>query len=128
MKPETAKELLPILEAYSEGKSIQCRRDFNWIDLPDLSLSNLQDYLRNIIALRVKPESQYRPFTFEDAPLFIGKSIVLKSKQRYDTLISIHKGNETITCSQGFVTFRGLFEKWTFLDGSPCGVLVKTDF
>lgn len=59
MTREEAKELLPIIQAYAEGKTIQVRinNDSSWTDLLDdkLEISNLYEY-------RIKPESKYRPF------------------------------------------------------------------
>lgn len=59
MTRETAKELLPIIQAFAEGKTIQVRinNDSSWTDLLDdkLEISNLYEY-------RIKPEPKYKPF------------------------------------------------------------------
>ena len=65
MTREEAKDFLPIMQAFSEGKTIQRRfiKGFDyekeWVDdnSPNLSNHNFE--------YRIKPESEYRPF--EDA-------------------------------------------------------------
>ena len=57
MNRNQAKELLPIIKAFSEGKVIQMKTvDKGWQDILFASFdSNPEDY-------RIKPESKYRPF------------------------------------------------------------------
>lgn len=59
MTREEAKELLSIIQAFAEGKTIQVRINNNdtWTDLLDnkLEISKLFEY-------RIKPEPKYRPF------------------------------------------------------------------
>ena len=63
MTKEEAKELLPIIQAWAEGKTIQVRinNDSSWTDLLDtkLEISNLYEY-------RIKPEPKYRPFKSQE--------------------------------------------------------------
>ena len=58
MTREEAKALLPIIQAYIEGKTIQYRHSVNdvWGVVPNLKLDG---YPENY---RVKPEPKYRPF------------------------------------------------------------------
>lgn len=58
MNREQAKELLPIMQAFAEGKIIQFKNAFgNWVDCCDGVLFNYppKEY-------RIKPEPKYRPF------------------------------------------------------------------
>ena len=59
MDRNQSKELLPIIQAYAEGKTIQSRcikGDTSlWYDEEDPSFDNDFEY-------RIKPESKYRPF------------------------------------------------------------------
>lgn len=64
MTKETARELLPIMGAIAEGKAIQSRSKggADWQDFDhNPSLYNL-DY-------RIKPEPQFRPWTYEEVPI-----------------------------------------------------------
>ena len=56
MTREEAKELLPIIQAYSEGKTIEYLIDDKWIELKDPVFNY------NASVYRVKPEQMYRPF------------------------------------------------------------------
>jgi hypothetical protein len=62
MNRQEAKELLPIIQAFTEGKTIQyfCEsKNPHWIDIK--SNENV-DFNDNISNYRIKPEPKYRPF------------------------------------------------------------------
>lgn len=63
MTREEAKELLPIIQAFTEGKTIQVRinNDSLWTDLLDDELE-----IYKIYEYRIKPESEYRPFKSQE--------------------------------------------------------------
>lgn len=50
MNREQAKEFLPIITAYAEGKTIQINDYYGWHDMPDPVFNNLPEYYR------IKPE------------------------------------------------------------------------
>lgn len=56
MTREEAKELLPIIQAYSEGKTIEYLIDGKWVKLKDPAFNY------NASVYRIKPEQMYRPF------------------------------------------------------------------
>ena len=56
MTREEAKELLPIMEAYSRGKTVQIKNKDKWTDLDEATFSASPD------KYRIKPEQKYRPF------------------------------------------------------------------
>lgn len=65
MTREKVKEMLPILQAYAEGKVIECRTKPNavegtdipndWTEMKEIEFCKNTEY-------RIKPESKYRPF------------------------------------------------------------------
>lgn len=57
MNRENAKALLPVIQAYAEGKEIEIFSigDKEWQDCPDPSFDARQNY-------RIKPQATYRPF------------------------------------------------------------------
>ena len=62
MTREEAKELLPIIQAFAEGKTIQFKtKDRPWFDLLD---NNLE--MREVFKYRIKPEPKYRPFKSQE--------------------------------------------------------------
>lgn len=58
MTPQIAKELLPIIKAFSEGKTVQHFNDISkeWTDKELPSFSDKPSHYR------IKPEPKYRPF------------------------------------------------------------------
>ncbi len=57
MNREQAKEMLPIIKAFAEGKTVQFKNSFeDWIDCDNIMFNwPPKDY-------RIKPEPKYRPF------------------------------------------------------------------
>ena len=64
MTREEAKELLPIIQAFAEGKDIQIRNitDDGWDDINDDRMS----FCAKAEAYRIKPEPKYRPFKSQE--------------------------------------------------------------
>ena len=60
MTREEAKELLPIIKAFAEGKMIQDKIDglTDWVDTDEINL----EFEGKKILHRIKPEPKYRPF------------------------------------------------------------------
>ena len=61
MTREYAKELLPIIQAYAEGKTIQYRRsaEGKW---EDVAIGDNLSFIDPPSKYRIKPEPTYRPF------------------------------------------------------------------
>ena len=68
---------------------------------------------------RIPEEKKYRPFTFKDRELFRGKWVKRKFGCFEDMLDIIDE------YTSGGIKYIELFEDYTFLDGSPCGVQEK---
>ena len=60
MTREQAKELLPIIQAWAEGKNIQFISDGEWHDI------NQADFTCYPDKYRIKPEQKYRPFKTQE--------------------------------------------------------------
>ena len=108
---KTTVEKIAVMQAYVDGKEIECRSD----DCPawDKTASPLWNWYKT--DYRIKPEPEYTPFTFEDAEFLIGK-VVKHKKENYLVVITACF-NETTNMGG----FKQLFDDFTFLDGSPCG-------
>lgn len=118
MNREKAKELWPIMKAFSEGRTIEFYHEDckEWRALEDPNFSSLYNY-------RIKPESKIVPYSFEDAEYLLGLKIVSK-EMRHATII--------VSCSDTHVSYRGihikyaeLLESYTTLDGKPLGKVVE---
>lgn len=123
MDRNQAKELLPIITAYSEGKEIQIQHiDGTWQDAKYLNLG------RGLI-YRIKPEPKYRPF--KDAEEcwheirkhepFIKYKTIESSKDVY--LIIQRIKTDGIETDVERLDFETAFECFTFADGTPFGIL-----
>ena len=60
MTREEAKEMLPIIQAWADGKTIQVKEKGRWVELC------IDDFTRSPDRYRIKPESQYRPFKSQE--------------------------------------------------------------
>ena len=133
MTREEIKELLPIMQAWAEGKAIQFRTKgtVEWVDYheDDLRLSSLYHY-------RIKPEPKYRPFKthgecwhemLKHQPFGWLKS---KKNERHFSIGSVFWYNDF---NDVYVTFaydgmlsrssKSVFEDFTFADGAPFGIM-----
>ena len=124
MTREEAKELLPVIQAYAEGKIFQYRNaEYGWEDIligVNLSFADApSDY-------RIKPEPMYRPFkTTEECwnemekhsnfGWVIRSGVFLMVQSIY--LDAIH----TIEDKHG-IDFEDAFTELTFTDGTPFGI------
>lgn len=132
MDRQQAKALLPIIQAFAEGKTIQyCCGNRNltpqWIDI---QLEDKVDFNDNPQRYRIKPEPKYRPFKdaeecwqemLKHQPFgWIRNKI---TKNRYEIECLKGKGNlissyNDICCSD----LEEFFQKYDFADGTPFGI------
>ena len=130
MTREEAKKLLPIIQAFSEGKTIQYETRDGWIDLD--ALYPHSDILSKY---RIKPESRYRPFETQEEcwqeMLKHNEFGWVKSKTR-DANKHISNIEKDIEGNVWFVTtsFSGIekysskqmLDYFVFMDGEPFGI------
>lgn len=65
MNRQQAKELLPIIQAFAEGKTIQYyykSDNPHWIDMEPNEVNQNVDFSDDTSRYRIKPEPKYRPF------------------------------------------------------------------
>ena len=130
MDRNQAKALLPIIQAYAEGKEIEffdCTKKM-W------EAAILPHFDCDSIFYRIKPETTYRPF--KDAEECWKEMLKhkpfgwLKSKEATEDVYFTITGltNDThgaMLNSSGGWSFSGLFDYYTFADGTPFGVKVE---
>lgn len=120
MTPKTAKELLPIIKAFSEGKQIQFFGGTIWEDRNSLSFDS--DSSR----YRIKPEPKYRPFkTKEECWNEMQKHqpfcwIITNKIENFEQITYV--GPNLISLSDSNLNFSTAFDKYKFADGSPFGI------
>lgn len=122
MTREEAKELLPIIQAWAEGKSIQYQTDSgSWSDITkDLYPCNHPSLYR------IKPEPNYRPFKSQEEcleemmkhpPFGWIRSINTKRLRNIDSI-----GNSSIDIKGSILYFDVALNVYTFADGTPLGI------
>lgn len=120
MTREEAKELLPIIKAFSEGKTIQFRER----DIEEPSFDGcFNEY-------RIKPEPKYRPFKNQEECW----NEMLKHKpfgwlrntytKRLHNIYSIGRTTYGITLDNNCITYFDVaFDAYNFADGTPFGIM-----
>ena len=123
MTREEVKEMLPVLQAFAEGKTIESRcikgDKSLWYDDEDPSFDDDFEY-------RVKPEPKYRPFKdAEECWAEMQKHQPfgwLKSKKDgYYSFITMLNYRFRLNGYDGW-RFDDVINKFTFADGTPFGV------
>ena len=124
MTREEAKQLLPIIQAYIEGKQIQ-QLSNKWKDVNELSINCL---LNNPELYRIKPEPKYRPFAnTEECWKEMQKHqpfawVKEKHSDRYNLITEVNR--LSIKVKEGCL-FTDSVKYYTFADGTPFGVKVE---
>ena len=124
MTREQAKELLPIIQAFAEGKQIQDKIEemTDWVDTDEINF----EYEGQKIKHRIKPEPKYRPFESQEEcwqemhqhPDFgwvIRTGVYLNVFDVYGD--AIHTPED-----QHGIDFDDAFNELTFTDGTPFGI------
>lgn len=129
MTREEAKELLPIIQAFAEGKTVEYLNNKKWKEGDDLAFwLRPQNY-------RIKPEPKYKPFKSQEdcwQEMLKHKPFGwLKSKingrlrcigevswsDEFETVHIALSTSESVSRSSD-----SMFEQYTFADGTPFGI------
>ena len=122
MTREQAKSMLPFIQAYAEGKTIQFRAHINdeWRDIKELVLNEFTG------EYRIKPELKCRPFESKEEcweemhkhPDF-GWVVAKDSKIMYHIYVV---GTGYVLIDGMSISFPETFAKYEFTDGTPFGI------
>lgn len=128
MTREEAKELLPIIHAWAEGKNIQFLSDGEWHDINQADLTCYPD------KYRIKPEPKYRPFKTKEECLqemlrHQPLGWVKKINGGYKQIMAVHTDIFNKHCAYfagqtgtACVELEYIYKNYTFTDGTPFGV------
>ena len=125
MNRNQAKELLPIIKAFSEGKAIQQTDGYDWYDLDD------PDFMANGSSYRIKPETKYRPFKNADACWQEMQNYKpfgwLKDKNDGHLILITVVGDDKMMALNGRIglDLLDMMNNYVFADGTPFGVKVE---
>lgn len=139
MNGELVKEIMPILQALTEGKTIQYRdkeSDIEWTDMLGefgLSIFSDDDY-----EFRIKPEREYHGFYSIDQC----ENEMLKH-QPFGFIKNIHTGSihsilsvehgQRLTATIFYIgepkemELCDMIDEYTFMDGTPFGIAIEDD-
>ena len=130
MNRNQAKEFYPILQAYAEGKVIECRTKpsfiegldvpNNWMEMKEIEFWNNTEY-------RIKSEPKYRPFSnAEECWAEMQKHQPfgwIKDKRDNNFIIEkVDSRGYIEICDESTCTFKYIFEDYTFADGILFGI------
>lgn len=133
MDRNQAKEFYPILQAFAEGKVIECRTKPSFIegsDVPNDWTEMKEIEFWNNTEYRIKPEPKYRPF--KDAKECwqemqkhqpVGFMKFKDTESGYYMLTSIARG-VGVGINDSLFSYDRVFDDYTFADGLPFGVKV----
>ena len=116
MDRNQAKALLPIIQAFSEGRKIMVKdrrlsdEEYNWSEVDDCSF-NIKQF-----EYRIKPKSTYRPFKNAEE--------CWQEMQKHQPLGWVKYANKYISISviDSNNNYEIDFDDYTFVDGTPFGV------
>ena len=126
MTREEAKKLLPIIQAFSEGKTIQSRCITD--EMPLWWDDNNPTFEIDDFDYRFKPEPKYRPFkNLEECWNEMEKHVPFGwVKDKYSVyfidMIGANFSKECIKCCGTWFTPEKMFKDVTFLDETPFGI------
>ena len=122
MTRKEARELLPLIQAYAEGKTIQRIDDKN--EWNDLCIVNF-DFSPN--KYRIKPEPKYRPFKNDDEcwqemlkhqPFGWVKGKYSKVLYHIESIAS----DRVVYAFGNHMSFDFIVKNYEFVDGTPLGI------
>ena len=121
MNREQAKELLPIIKAFAEGKTIQVQEGIDWC-----YLRNNADFNLNPSIYRIKPSPKYRPFAnAEECWQEIQKHQPfgwVKASHGQFLITGLRKDGVAFGINDNWHGYDYMFKSYTFADGTPFGI------
>ena len=127
MNRKEAKELMPIIQAFAEGKTIQYYDTL--IDIDDWDDCENPDFENLTYKFRIKPEPTYRPFANTEEcwqemqkhqPFGWVKSILFKDLSLVNRVTTLY-----VEINRDIIDYKDALEKFTFADDNNFGVKVE---
>lgn len=126
MNRNQAKEMLPIIQAFAEGKGVETKTGSGWVSIENMSFAG------NPNSYRIKPEPKYRPYKdaeecWEEMLKHQPFGVV---KDKYFANYQTHRAFTCLTTKgcyfRGYEddTFESSFKNLLFADGTPFGIKV----
>ena len=120
MTREEAKELMPIIKAYVDGRTIEKRIATGWVEMRQLTFRDKPSQYR------IKPEQKYRPFKTQEEcwnEMLKHQPFGWVRSTISDNLYLIESISDEINYNKTFASYNESFEWVKFADGAPFGVM-----
>ena len=127
MNRNQAKELMPIIHAFAEGKTIQYYDSL--IDIADWEDCENPNFENLTYKFRIKPEPTYRPFKdaeecfkemLKHKPFGWVKSTLFKDFALVKRVTTLY-----VEINRAIIDYKDALDKFTFADGTNFGVKVE---
>lgn len=135
MDRNQAKQLLPIIQAYAEGRVIECRTKPSFIegsDVPNDWTEMKEIEFWKHTEYRIKPEPKYRPFydNAEECWQEMMKHqpfgwVKMKGTESKYYMLKCIGSRVVIGLDETPFSYKEVFEDYVFADGTPFGVKVE---
>lgn len=136
MDRNQAKEFYPILQAFAEGRVIECRTKpsavkgtdvpNDWTEMKEIKFWNNTEY-------RIKPEVKFRPFAnAEECWAEMQKHqpmgwVKLKDTESGYYILKGIASQVVIGFNENPFSYKKVFEDYTFTNGTPFGVKIEEE-
>lgn len=133
MTREQVKQVLPLMQAFAEGKTIQTKNGSGWIDIDsDKDQLNLDSVVAYQDCFRVKPEHKYRPFKdaeecWQEMQKHQPFGWVKVQGQYRTVVIRVADGVLQLDKADKILYFDDGLRYLSFADGTPFGMKEGTD-
>lgn len=125
MNRTEAKDLLPIIQAFAEGKTVEFKNRYgNWVNCGNVLTPGFHE------DFRIKPGPEYRPF--KDADECWQEMLkhepfgwLREKKRNVRTQIGFMHTEGIQGTSGGSSNYKAFFDCFSFADGAPFGVKVE---
>ena len=132
MTREEVANLLPIMQSFAEGRTVQYRNSYSkWEDIEEIFLNALYKEPQNY---RIKPSPKYRPFKdaeecWNEMQKHQPFGWVKTENGIYTNILIVNSEESTVVTglSDKFCSFNDMFQYYAFYDGTPFGVKEESE-
>lgn len=127
MTREEAKKLMPVIQAFVDGKDVETKTGSGWMSIGNMSFAGKPD------SYRIKPEPKYR--SFANAEECLQEMLKhqpfgwIKAKEGgYQNIISVDNFYAGLGDKDGsaiLLASKNSYQDNTFLDGTPFGIKLE---
>ena len=126
MNRQQSKKLLPIIQAFAEGKTIQYYYENTYPHWIDIGTNDNAGFNDDTLKYRIKPEPKYRPFKNREE---CWKEMLkhqpfgwIKAYHGHFLITGIKDTKVTFGINDNWLDLDYIFRSYKFIDGTPFGI------